>query len=253
MISFEVKSDVSEEEIFKILRKYFDDTSDDHILISQTKHSRLGKYAYGVSRSDSKDLIDYQLAKTVYEEVKAYADVEYFRYVPSYLSLQHCSSGDLEYSDNDYDTIAAYIKDNKLPFNVEITENELGKTKAIVFIENKKETEPIVLREEIYKATGIWGSTPVYYDEGIVTEGKTIDLTDNSDTAQPVTEKTGDIDLNGSIDVTDLTGLSLALLGDSELTEEQKSAADIDGDGVVTLADLARLQQYLSKKIDSFR
>ena len=32
MISFEVKSDVSEEEIFKILRKYFDDTSDDHIL-----------------------------------------------------------------------------------------------------------------------------------------------------------------------------------------------------------------------------
>ncbi|MBR6923920.1 MAG: hypothetical protein IKH50_05235, partial [Oscillospiraceae bacterium] len=40
---------------------------------------------------------------------------------------------------------------------------------------------------------------------------------------------------------------------DSELTEEQKSAADIDGDGVVTLADLARLQQYLSKKVDSLR
>ncbi|MBR6837166.1 MAG: hypothetical protein IKM72_14360, partial [Oscillospiraceae bacterium] len=35
----------------------------------------------------------------------------------------------------------------------------------------------------------------------------------------------GDVDLNGSIDVTDLTGLSLALLGDSELTEDQKSAA----------------------------
>ncbi|MBR3024382.1 MAG: dockerin type I repeat-containing protein, partial [Oscillospiraceae bacterium] len=58
---------------------------------------------------------------------------------------------------------------------------------------------------------------------------------------------------DGTIDITDLTSLSLALLGDSELTEEQKSAADIDGDGVVTLADLARLQQYLSKKIDSFR
>ncbi|MBR6923324.1 MAG: dockerin type I repeat-containing protein [Oscillospiraceae bacterium] len=63
----------------------------------------------------------------------------------------------------------------------------------------------------------------------------------------------GDVDLNGSIDVTDLTGLSLALLGDSELTEEQKSAADVDGDGAVTLADLARLQQYLSKKVDSLR
>ena len=63
----------------------------------------------------------------------------------------------------------------------------------------------------------------------------------------------GDINYDGTIDITDLTSLSLALLGDSELTEEQKSAADIDGDGVVTLADLARLQQYLSKKIDSLR
>ena len=63
----------------------------------------------------------------------------------------------------------------------------------------------------------------------------------------------GDINYDGTIDITDLTSLSLALLGDSELTEEQKSAADIDGDGAVTLADLARLQQYLSKKVDSLR
>ncbi|MBR3024875.1 MAG: hypothetical protein IKN85_15860, partial [Oscillospiraceae bacterium] len=38
----------------------------------------------------------------------------------------------------------------------------------------------------------------------------------------------GDINYDGTIDITDLTSLSLALLGDSELTEEQKSAADID-------------------------
>ena len=37
-----------------------------------------------------------------------------------------------------------------------------------------------------------------------------------------------------------------------EHTSEQKMAADVDGDGAVTLADLARLQQYLSKKITSF-
>lgn len=61
----------------------------------------------------------------------------------------------------------------------------------------------------------------------------------------------GDIDLNGTIDVTDLTELSLVLVGDKELTEDQKLAANIDGDGAVTLADLARLQQYLSKKIDA--
>ncbi|WP_044975358.1 dockerin type I repeat-containing protein [Ruminococcus sp. HUN007] len=60
----------------------------------------------------------------------------------------------------------------------------------------------------------------------------------------------GDVDCNTLIDVTDLTDLSLALIGDKELTEDQQKAADIDGDGSVTLADLARLQQYLSKKID---
>jgi hypothetical protein len=60
----------------------------------------------------------------------------------------------------------------------------------------------------------------------------------------------GDLNSDQTIDVTDLTELSLALLGDKELTEDQQKAADIDGDGSVTLADLARLQQFLSKKID---
>ena len=63
----------------------------------------------------------------------------------------------------------------------------------------------------------------------------------------------GDVFSDGSIDVTDLTAVSLTLLGDMDLTAEQQKAADVDGDGAVTLADLARLQQYLSKKIDSLR
>ena len=62
---------------------------------------------------------------------------------------------------------------------------------------------------------------------------------------------TGDIDGSGTIDVTDLTEVSLALLGDRDLTDEQQKAADVDGDGSLSLADLAKLRQYLSKKIDS--
>ena len=70
--------------------------------------------------------------------------------------------------------------------------------------------------------------------------------------AEPAkTIKLGDLDSSGTIDVTDLTEVSLALLGDRNLTDDQLKAADVDGDGTLSLADLAKLRQYLSKKIDS--
>jgi hypothetical protein len=54
------------------------------------------------------------------------------------------------------------------------------------------------------------------------------------------------------VDITDLSALSLALIGDISLNDDQLKSADVDGDGKVTIADLARLRQYLSKKIESF-
>lgn len=63
--------------------------------------------------------------------------------------------------------------------------------------------------------------------------------------------KPGDIYSDGRIDLSDLTILSLFLIGDTDLEDSQKKAADVDGDGEITLADLAMLRQYLSKKIDS--
>ncbi|MBQ5988182.1 MAG: dockerin type I repeat-containing protein, partial [Oscillospiraceae bacterium] len=75
----------------------------------------------------------------------------------------------------------------------------------------------------------------------------------NSVEDEPVKASVGDIDGSGNIDVTDLTELSLYLLGDKDLSEDAQKAADVDFDDAVTLADLARLQQYLSKKIDSLR
>ena len=61
----------------------------------------------------------------------------------------------------------------------------------------------------------------------------------------------GDCDGNGHIDVTDLSLISLVLVGDITFTEEQTKAADIDGNGSVQLTDLARLKQYIMKVIPS--
>ena len=68
----------------------------------------------------------------------------------------------------------------------------------------------------------------------------------------PTSEKLGDINSDGKIDTTDLTELSLALIGDKDLTEDQKKAADLDKDGKAALSDLARMRQYISKIITSF-
>ncbi len=61
----------------------------------------------------------------------------------------------------------------------------------------------------------------------------------------------GDISVDGRVDVTDLTMISLALLGDLNLTDAQRQMADVNHDGNVDLSDLATLRQFLSKKIDS--
>ena len=61
----------------------------------------------------------------------------------------------------------------------------------------------------------------------------------------------GDLNMDGTVDLSDLTILSLKLIGDREITPLQLKISDLDHDNNLTLADLARLQQYLSKKIES--
>lgn len=61
----------------------------------------------------------------------------------------------------------------------------------------------------------------------------------------------GDLNSDGKADLTDLSVLSLYLLGDHSLTDIQKKLADFDGDCEVKLTDLAKYRQYLSKQINS--
>ena len=42
------------------------------------------------------------------------------------------------------------------------------------------------------------------------------------------------------------------ILDREELIPIQKKVADVDGDDEVTLSDLARMRQYVSKRIDIF-
>lgn len=59
----------------------------------------------------------------------------------------------------------------------------------------------------------------------------------------------GDADGSGVVDLTDLTLIAIHSIGDKQLEGRGFKAADVDNDGKVGLADLARLRQYLSKKI----
>lgn len=71
--------------------------------------------------------------------------------------------------------------------------------------------------------------------------------------ANDTSEKAEKGDLNGNtlVDITDLSILSLALIGDMDLTDEQKEQGDVDNDGMLTMADLAKLRQFLSRKIET--
>ncbi len=64
-------------------------------------------------------------------------------------------------------------------------------------------------------------------------------------------ERKGNLDGSYCVDITDLSYLSLALLGELDLTDEQKEQGDVDDDGKLTMADLAKLRQFLSRKIET--
>lgn len=62
----------------------------------------------------------------------------------------------------------------------------------------------------------------------------------------------GDLDGNGYISVTDLSGLNQAVNGMITLTADQKKRADLNGDGSITNADLELMQQYILNVITEF-
>ena len=72
--------------------------------------------------------------------------------------------------------------------------------------------------------------------------------------ADSVDEKlAGDINFDGIVDVTDLSELSLAIIGDISLTEDQIKIVDFNENGKADITDLARMRQYLSYHVESLK
>ena len=83
-------------------------------------------------------------------------------------------------------------------------------------------------------------------------DGSNIRIRVSSPTLNDSTDDTtGDVNFDKKVDLTDMSWLSLYLIGDKEFTDAMRKSADIDGDGEVKLADLAKFRQFLSKQISS--
>jgi len=103
------------------------------------------------------------------------------------------------------------------------------------------------------------GSTTSYdcFIEGTKVYFSNLVLTDNTTgetlvSAYPFVESKvkGDIDGDGVADVSDLSLMSLAMIGDTRLDDGQINNCDLDGDSQFTLADIAKLRQFISKIIE---
>ena len=62
----------------------------------------------------------------------------------------------------------------------------------------------------------------------------------------------GDVNLSGTVDVTDATVIQRFLASLMTLSESQQKAADTNGNGAVEITDATLIQRYLAKLIDTF-
>ena len=252
--SFKVLSDESDEEIQKIIRKYFDIDNDDHLVSSPGRSDVTGLksgYVYSVYRTDSQDLIDFQSVEALFEELNETVAMEYFRFSPAYTSIAVCGLSALEYKEEDFDSLSAFIEENKLPCQVSVKTSEEftwdTEKRSIVNVDEGIFMEQLfIIRDEIYKNTGLDCRTDFSFEESLSlsTPAENTRLFEHSG-------KIGDINNDSNVDVTDLSELSLALVGDKTLTEIQHISADVNRDGKAELSDLARMRQYVSRIITS--
>ncbi len=86
----------------------------------------------------------------------------------------------------------------------------------------------------------------LYFYAGSSDEKPPIETT-TSKPSEPTDVLCGDLNKDGQTDLTDLTLLSLCLIGDRQLDDYTIAVSDVNADNEVNLADLAHYKQYISK------
>ncbi len=116
-------------------------------------------------------------------------------------------------------------------------------SKSIEYIEVGDEKT----KEEVINILTEAGISESYYEVNISQAGPPqilVATASNTDTQNIIY---GDLNDDGTADLTDLTLLSLYLMKSADFTDSQIEAADIDGSGEVDIADLAYFKQYVCK------
>ena len=118
--------------------------------------------------------------------------------------------------------------------------NKCGTSESFVGTDTPSVTTPIITTTADNKSTttSTTSATSVYPQTDITST--LITDTDNK-------IMYGDIDENKCVDISDLTLMSLRLLGDYNFSANQEKAADVTGDGAFNLSDLAHMKQYIMK------
>ena len=109
-----------------------------------------------------------------------------------------------------------------------------------------------------FYSSGDYYSSMAIYVDGEVIDAKnqgavlpTIDQVANDSDEEEVSTLVGDVNLDGSIDLTDAVMLGKIISGSVEMNDQQKINADCTKDGSVTTDDTQLLMQFLMHKVET--
>ena len=139
------------------------------------------------------------------------------------------SSGAGSYDFTAEDTLLTYsfVVSGKLSGNKEITVDFKNLTANRTFVNDKGNVEITVD-----------GDVPLISKSAVKTDGFSV--------GAAVTPVKGDVNLDQTVDINDVTLLQLALVEKAELTDAQKSLSEVYHDGKISIRDVTFIQMFLA-------